>query len=543
MKFLSRMTMFCQSFLWLATLVVCNSFTSMRYRTSTIISSRLYDNQNDINGGGGPGYVDDEKRSSEMQPSMTDVRNSNRQGGSMDRLEHGASVNILSVTSLGFLKNIEEYGKARMARKAVGILSKMQAYGEEPLQEHYTAAVGACEQSDQFDQSIGVFKEMKAMAIKPVVRTYEHLISCAEKTGHWEAALALFEEMTQEEGLIGTTNTYNSCMWAAEQGGRPDISLDLLSDMEQRGVHRDAATYAACAYSCEKAGQGQVALHVMDLMRTEGHEVSTLVYKAAIWACTKGGMWETALSLFDEMEPNGQLKDEESYSGAIWACVNGNLAPRAVELLKLMKFDGLPRKAVAYDGALTALQQAGMWAECLDMISWMDREGTAPTETTYTVIMQVGGGRRRRQRRIQSSGTDLHFSTSFYFVRLRSSSFYSFYFPHLYLTHHPSSLTSSLPLTAGFGRGPPRRRADGDLPPLAAGRVLYPLGQGHAPVRPARIHPTRRQSGHPQHLAVDERRQAGAVQLAHGVRGCGGGGGMEQWSLGAQLCGRTLATG
>ena len=123
-----------------------------------------------------------------------------------------------------------------------------------------------------------------------------------------QAALALFEEMTHDAGLRGTTTVYNSCMWAAEQGGRPDISLDLLADMESQEVPRDAATYAACAYACERAGDGNVALHVMEMMRAEGHPVGAPVYKAAIWACVKSGQWERGLALFDELEPAGTTK-------------------------------------------------------------------------------------------------------------------------------------------------------------------------------------------------------------------------------------------
>ena len=348
--------------------------------------TRYYDASED----GSTSFIDDDKRSGALQPSMTDIRAAS--AGTSNRPLSNEGLNILSVTSLGFLKNIEEYGKARMARKAVGILSKMQSYGEMPVQEHYTAAVCACQQSDQFEQCISVFQEMKAQRINPTVQTYDHLISCAEKTGHWQAALALFDEMVHDFQLVGSTSIYVSCMWAAEQGGRHDISLDLLTDMEQRGVPRDLATYAACAYSCERAGQGTVALHVMDLMRQDGIEVDTPVYKAVIWACVKGNMWQKALEIFDRMETEGIPKDEACFHGAIWACTNGGLWERAVDLLKAMKSKhSLPRNTIAYDGALTALQQAGQWEACVDMLSWMDREQpvTSPSSTTYQVIIQV----------------------------------------------------------------------------------------------------------------------------------------------------------
>ena len=191
-----------------------------------------------------------------------------------------------SIASCGFLKNIEEYGNARMARRAVGILSKMPSYREIPRQEHYTAAIWACENSDQYKLALSVFGEMKAAGIGRTIRTYEGLISVAEKTKNWEAAIALFEEMVSE-GLDGSTDAFNSCIWAAEQGGRHDISLNMLGEMESKNIMRNLATYAACAYSCEKAGEGQIALHVMDLMRAEGYEIDTPVYKAAIWACVK----------------------------------------------------------------------------------------------------------------------------------------------------------------------------------------------------------------------------------------------------------------
>lgn len=191
-----------------------------------------------------------------------------------------------SIESCGFLKNIEEYGNARMARRAVGILSKMPSYREFPKQEHYTAAIWACENSDQYKLAMSVFGEMKAAGIPRITRTYEGLISVAEKTKNWKAAIALFDEMLSE-GIAGSTDAFNSCIWAAEQGGRHDISLNMLRDMEKDNIPRNLATYAACAYSCEKAGEGEIALHVMDLMKLEGYDINTPVYKAAIWACVK----------------------------------------------------------------------------------------------------------------------------------------------------------------------------------------------------------------------------------------------------------------
>jgi pentatricopeptide repeat protein len=147
----------------------------------------------------------------------------------------------ISIASTGFLNNIIEYGKARMARRAVGILSKMPAYKEIPKQPHYTAAIWACEQGKSYELAISVFEEMKSQKINRVAKTYEALIGVAEKTGHWQEAIDFFNEMESEK-IEGTTEIYNSCIWAAEQGGRYDLALQFLKKMEDRRVARDAST-------------------------------------------------------------------------------------------------------------------------------------------------------------------------------------------------------------------------------------------------------------------------------------------------------------
>ena len=280
---------------------------------------------------------------------------------SSEVLPKGATANIISIQSSGFLKNIIDYGNARMSRKAVGILSKMPAYREIPVQEHYTAAIWACERGDQFELAMSVYEEMKSKGITPIVSTFEALISVAEKTGHGNECMNLFQEM-QGKGIEGSTQAYTSCMWATEQFGRYDLALDLIKEMEGKGIPRDESTYAACIYSCEKVGEGNFALHVIDLMRNEGFLVDTPIYKAAMWACVKnGGMSDVALKLFDEMKSNNLIQNEECYNAAIWACVGISDWKKAVELLKLMKFEGLSRDTPSFDGALTALQQAGTY--------------------------------------------------------------------------------------------------------------------------------------------------------------------------------------
>jgi len=296
----------------------------------------------------------------------------------------------LSIESRGFLNNILEYGKARMARRAVGVLSKMPAYKQIPREEHYTACIWACEQSDQYELAVSVYEEMRSKDIKCTVKTYEALVSCAEKTGHWQDATMHLDKM-YEEGLRGTMNIFNSCLWAADKGENPDLALSLLQRMEAEGVARNANTYAAATYACEKIGASETALHVLDLMRAEGIDVDTPIYRAAMWSCVKGGDYTSALSLFDEIQTRGLQKDDGCYDAAIWACEQAGNSQRSLMLLRLMKLEGHKRSKISFDGALTALAKAGDWEACIDTFSWMERDTPAvdKSHVTYKVIIDA----------------------------------------------------------------------------------------------------------------------------------------------------------
>lgn len=47
----------------------------------------------------------------------------------------------VAIQACSFLHNINEYGKARMARRAVGVLQKMPAYKVIPSADHFNAAI------------------------------------------------------------------------------------------------------------------------------------------------------------------------------------------------------------------------------------------------------------------------------------------------------------------------------------------------------------------------------------------------------------------
>ena len=300
----------------------------------------------------------------------------------------------LSIKPDGFLQNIVEYGKARMARRAVGVLQKMVAFKTFPRQEHYNAAILACENSDSYALAVSVYEEMKDLNIPRSLVTYESLTSLAEKTGHWEDCIMYLKASENEPNIRPSTDLYNHCIWAADKAGDYELALQLLYQMESLNITRNKITYAACAHACESSGAGNAALHVLDLMRQDGFTVDTPTYKAAIWSLVKqGAMAGEALRLFKEMELKEISKSDECFIGAIWACEQTGNWKQAIDLLKYMKYESMTRKIIAYDGCLTALRNGGQWEQCLDLLNWIDREppsdNVKKSYVTYKTVIEA----------------------------------------------------------------------------------------------------------------------------------------------------------
>ena len=296
----------------------------------------------------------------------------------------------ISIESMGFLKNIKEYGKNRMARRAVGILSKMPSYKCLPQEIHYTATLWACENSDQFNLAVGVYEEMKAEGIVPTISTFEALTSVAEKTGHWEESLSFLKEMDDLK-IKGSTFLFNKCMWSVDKGGHHEVALELLKRMEAENIERDEETYAACVWACEKGGEGEIALHVVDLMKQDGIPLDTQTYKAVMWACVKGGLWQTALDLYNEMIKNRNYIDQDCSNAAIWSYEQGDQWDKTIEVLKTMKYEKIALSTMSFDGAISACCKAGEWQQCLDLFAWMDREVPVieKSHITYKLLIEA----------------------------------------------------------------------------------------------------------------------------------------------------------
>jgi pentatricopeptide repeat domain-containing protein 1 len=67
--------------------------------------------------------------------------------------------------------------------------------------------------------------------------------------------------------------------------------MQLLEEVQAKGIPANTITYNAAISAYEKGGQWQRALQLMKDMQAKGIPANTITYNAAISVCEKGRQW------------------------------------------------------------------------------------------------------------------------------------------------------------------------------------------------------------------------------------------------------------
>merc|ERR1712066_467343 len=92
----------------------------------------------------------------------------------------------------------------------------------------------------------------------------------------------------------------------------PERTLDILERMH---APRDVVTYNTAMAAALHAEDPQRSLELMVEMDSKGLSPSTISFNTAISACAKAADWETALKLFRRMETEGVERSTITYTG------------------------------------------------------------------------------------------------------------------------------------------------------------------------------------------------------------------------------------
>ena len=217
------------------------------------------------------------------------------------------------------------------------------------------------------------------------------MLACS-KADRWEEALNLLQ-------LYESTDTsvvaFNSLIAACGRCSRPDVAVEVLNEMEHRGIDPDELSYRNAIIACNQAEHARSRV-------SNGAESSPLVEESD--ELLKFEWWEVALSLLRRMKESGLTPDIQTYSSAISACEAGGQWQRALGVLQ--KIDERDMNLYCFNAAISACEKGGAWVEAVDLYEKMKTIGDRLKPNFVTVNSVVEVRRSMRKKLVDANGAN-----------------------------------------------------------------------------------------------------------------------------------------
>jgi pentatricopeptide repeat protein len=200
----------------------------------------------------------------------------------------------------------------------------------------------------------------------------------------------------------------NALIAACGRGGRPDLALAVLNDMEFTfRVTPDHRSFRSAVMACTQAEkesrlyQKQTGLEIDNEAEDDETEDDEAEDDEAEDDEAEDSLedqkylpsiewWEYALSLLRRMQESGLTPDIQTYSSVISACESAGQWQRALGVLQaMMETDSDDNDSTlnlyCFNAAISACEKGGAWIEALELYERMIDQGGSLTPTFVTL--------------------------------------------------------------------------------------------------------------------------------------------------------------
>lgn len=206
----------------------------------------------------------------------------------------------------------------------------------------------------------------------------------------WQRVLDLLDEM-EARGIRPDTVIYNNAITACGRAGEWKSALRLLDEMADKGLTPSIITFSAAISACDLGVQPDHALQLLAEMRRAGFFPDVIVFTAVISACSTAGRAEDALRVLHQMEEARVSPNAITINATISACGAGGEWREALKQLRNMRRRGLKPNVVSFSAAVTACERAGQPDEALSLLDEMRADGVEPGTITCNAALAACG--------------------------------------------------------------------------------------------------------------------------------------------------------
>mmetsp|Transcript_56092 Transcript_56092/g.135863 ORF Transcript_56092/g.135863 Transcript_56092/m.135863 type:complete len:1282 (-) Transcript_56092:1217-5062(-) len=230
-----------------------------------------------------------------------------------------------------------------------------------------------------------------------------HTLVACSKADQFEEGLTLLDLYAAHTDDLSPRNqplpvsSINELIASAGRGGRPDISIALLNQLQSLGLQPDGRSYRSAMIACNQAQHDQHRRQISG-NHPNGYDASDL--DLFEW-------WEIALSLLRRMREAGIVPDKQTYSSAISACEAAAQWQRALGVLQEIldnsqgnthlqseQGESLALNLYCWNAVIAACQKGGAWVEALDLYERMLIESPkiSPNFVTLNSLLEALDG-------------------------------------------------------------------------------------------------------------------------------------------------------
>ncbi|CEM02250.1 unnamed protein product [Vitrella brassicaformis CCMP3155] len=286
--------------------------------------------------------------------------------------------------------------------RVVSLLDEMDARGVQRDAIVSNAAARILSTANCAKEAGRVMDRMREDSVAKLPSAYSHLFKAAQ-TGR-QARQVL--DLMASEGVHLDVFSYTAAISACAHTKDVSTALDLLGEMESKGMPPSAATCTAALSVCARAGQWQEAIHLLHRFQDTA-DVRT--YTAAISACGIAGQWEEALNLMDDMRDEGVAPNVWTYTEAMRACIKGGVAEEAIQLFdKMTNQKQNEPSTICYSVALRACEQAKATNKARDIFKRLSRSQVEelPPKVRSWLLALVEKDERRDMKVVYERGVE-----------------------------------------------------------------------------------------------------------------------------------------
>ncbi|CAM9882463.1 unnamed protein product [Ectocarpus sp. 12 AP-2014] len=282
--------------------------------------------------------------------------------------------------AVSFNSAMEACAIAGRWQEGTALLPRMLEVGVRPDVCSYGGHLACLRAGGQWQRAVEVLDEMtkaaakagtgiggsgeEAAGVSPDLGCYAAVISTLGEAGRWKQALDLLRFL-QRKGSSAATWGWDTLAAEARGGGA------AISSSPAAGPN--LVCYNAALTACARAREGSTALDLLEEMEGRG-VFDTESFNCAMLACRGNGQWHKATAILDRMVSGDAVRlgegrwgarlrttvprpDAYSFASAITACGDVGRADVALELLRKMKSAGAEPNVVVFNAVIRAVSR------------------------------------------------------------------------------------------------------------------------------------------------------------------------------------------